>query len=44
MIGDRQFWLPRTMRTDTAETKTNKTFVAEYTNCKKFVAEIKIVP
>jgi hypothetical protein len=44
MIGDRQFWLPRAMKTDTTETKTNKTFVAEYTNCKKFVADIRIVP
>jgi hypothetical protein len=44
MIGDRQFWLPRSMRTDVTDRdpRKTKTFLAEYTNCKRFTAEIKI--
>ena len=46
VIGDRQFWLPRSMRTDVTDRdpRKTKTFLAEYTNCKRFVAEIRIVP
>jgi hypothetical protein len=46
LIGDRQFWLPNSMRTDATDRdpKKTKTFLAEYTNCKRFTAEIKIVP
>jgi hypothetical protein len=46
VIGDRQFWLPRAMRTDAIDRdpRKTKTFLAEYTGCKRFVAEIKIVP
>lgn len=46
VIGDRQFWLPRSMRTDVTDRnpKSTKTFLAEYTNCKKFTTDIKIVP
>lgn len=45
-IGDREFWLPYTIRSDAAERnpKRTKTFLAEYTNCRKFKAEVKIVP
>jgi hypothetical protein len=45
MIGDRQFWLPRSMRTDVTDrdARKTKTFLAEYNNCKRFTAEIKIV-
>jgi hypothetical protein len=46
VIGDRQFWLPHAMRTDATDRdpRKTKTFLAEYTDCKRFVAEIKIVP
>jgi hypothetical protein len=45
-IGGREFWLPHTMRSDAEawDAKYTTTFLAEYTNCKKFVADIKIVP
>lgn len=45
-FDDRQFWLPRSMRTDVTDrdTKKTKTFLAEYTNCKRFTTDIKIVP
>jgi hypothetical protein len=45
-INGREFWLPHTMRSDAGEwdVKDTSTFLAEYTNCKKFVADIKIVP
>src|SRR5215467_3969029 len=46
VIGDRQFWLPRSMKTDVTDRdpRKTKTFLAEYTNCKRFTAEIKIAP
>jgi hypothetical protein len=46
VIGDRQFWLPLSMRTEATDRDPKKTkmFLAEYTNCKRFIAEIKIVP
>jgi hypothetical protein len=45
-IGDREFWLPLIMRSDATDRDSRKTkvFLADYTNCKKFVAEIKLVP
>jgi hypothetical protein len=45
-IGDREFWLPLIMRSDATDRDTRKTkvFMADYTNCKKFAADIKIVP
>jgi hypothetical protein len=45
-IGDREFWVPRTIRSDAAERnpKRTKTFLAESTDCRKFEAEVKIVP
>ena len=45
-IDGREFWLPHTMRSDAGEwdAKDTSTFIAEYTNCKKFVADIKFVP
>jgi hypothetical protein len=45
-IGDREFWLPLMMRSDVTDRdpKKTKVFQADYTNCKKFAADIKIVP
>ena len=45
-IGDREFWLPLIMRSDVTDRdpKKTKVFLAAYTNCKKFVADIKILP
>ena len=46
VIGDRQYWLPQTFRTEITERDPKKTasFVAEYSNCKKFTAEVSISP
>jgi len=43
-IGDRQFWLPKSFLTEIAERdpRDTGTFLAEYTNCKKFTTEIQI--
>jgi len=45
-IGDREFWLPLLMRSDATgrDTRKTKVFMADYTNCKKFTADIKLVP
>ena len=45
-IGEREFWLPLIMRSGATDRDSRKTkvFLADYTNCKKFVADIKIVP
>jgi hypothetical protein len=45
-IGDREFWLPLIMRSVATDRDTRKTkvFMADYTNCKKFTADIKLVP
>ena len=45
-VGDRQYWLPQTFRTDITERdpKKTSTFVAEYSGCRKFTAEISISP
>lgn len=45
-FDDRKFWLPRSMKTDATDKnpKNTKTFLAEYTGCKKFTADIKLVP
>ena len=46
VIGDRQFWMPQSIRTEIAERDPKKTavFSADYDSCKRFVGEIKIVP
>jgi hypothetical protein len=45
VVGDREFWLPLIMRSDATDRNPRKTRVllADYTNCKKFSAEIKLV-
>ena len=45
-IGDHQFWLPKMIRTEVAERDAKKTgtHVAEYSNCRKFGADIRILP
>jgi len=44
-IGDREFWLPLLMRSDATDRDPRKTqvFLADYTNCKKFTADIRLV-
>ncbi len=46
MIGDAEFWLPKIFRVDVTDNDPKKTglFVAQYTGCKKFEAQIRIVP
>jgi len=43
-IGDRQFWLPKSFLTEITERdpRDTGTFLAEYTNCKKFTTEVQI--
>lgn len=43
MIGDRQFWLPRTILTEMTDRDPKKTgkFIAKYNDCKKFTADVK---
>ena len=43
-IGDREFWLPLFMRSDATDRDPRKTkiFLADYTNCKKFTADIRL--
>ena len=45
-IGEQQFWLPSMFLTEITERDPKKTgtFLAEYSNCKKFTAEITIRP
>jgi hypothetical protein len=45
-IGERQFWLPKMFLTEITERdqKNTGTFLAEYSNCKKFTTEISIRP
>jgi hypothetical protein len=45
-IGDREFWLPLIARSEATDRGTRKTrvFLADYTNCRKFSADIKLVP
>jgi hypothetical protein len=42
VIGEKEFWLPKTFLTEITERDPRRTgtFVAEYTNCKKFTAEV----
>lgn len=44
-IGDREFWLPLIMRSDATDRDPRKTkiFLADYTNCRKFTADIRLV-
>jgi hypothetical protein len=43
-ISDKQFWLPKSFLTEITESdpRNTGTFLAEYTNCKKFTTEIMI--
>jgi hypothetical protein len=45
-IGGREFWLPRTIRTDGTQrdSRDTETYIAVYSNCKRFVADIRILP
>ena len=45
-IGDAEFWIPSRVRSEVTERDTTLTvrYEAEYTDCKKFTAEIKISP
>jgi hypothetical protein len=45
-IGKNTFWLPKYLRTDLTERDPAKTgiFLAEYSNCRKFGAEVTILP
>lgn len=45
-IGKNTFWLPKNVRMDTAERDPRKTgsYLAEYSNCRKFGAEVTILP
>jgi hypothetical protein len=45
-IGKNSFWLPQYLRTELTERDPSKTgtFLAEYTNCRKFGAEVQILP
>jgi hypothetical protein len=44
-IGGREFWLPRTIRTEGAErdSRNTETYTAVYGECKRFVADIRIL-
>ena len=46
VVVDRQYWLPQTFRTEVTERDPKKTasFVAEYSNCRKFTTEISVSP
>ena len=43
-IGERQFWLPKSFLTEIIESdpRDTGTFLAEYSNCKKFTTEVQI--
>jgi hypothetical protein len=43
-IGDRQFWLPKSFLTEVtwSDPRNTGTFLAEYSNCKKFTTDIRI--
>jgi len=45
-IGPNTFWLPRYVRMESVERDTRKSgvYLAEYSNCKKFGAEVTLVP
>ena len=45
-IGEQQFWLPKMIRTEIAERDPKKTgtHVAEYSNCRKFGVDTRILP
>jgi hypothetical protein len=45
-IGGKQYWVPNTLRIESAERDPRKTalFVAEYSGCKKFGADVKVLP
>jgi hypothetical protein len=45
-IGEGQFWMPKAIRADVNErnSRVSVSYVAEYTDCKRFTAEINFVP
>jgi hypothetical protein len=45
-IGDREFWMPQTVRAEVVERNSKKTalYIAEYTNCRKFTTSVEIKP
>jgi len=45
-IGGKQYWVPKALRTESAERDPRKTalFVAEYSGCKKFGADVNVLP
>jgi hypothetical protein len=45
-IGEREFWMPKTIRAEVSERNTRVTvrYLAEYTDCKMFMTDIKILP
>jgi len=45
-IGEREFWMPQTVRSEVVERNAKKTglYTAEYTGCRKFTATVEIKP
>jgi hypothetical protein len=45
-IGEREFWMPQTVRSEVIEKNSKKTalYTAEYTDCRKFTATVQIKP
>jgi hypothetical protein len=45
-IGEREFWMPQTVRSEVIERNSRKTalYTAEYTDCRKFTATVAIKP
>jgi len=45
-IGDRQFWMPVRVRAEVTERDSRSTvaYIAEYSDCRKFTTDIKLVP
>ncbi len=45
-IGEKQFWMPTRIRAEVVEgnSRTTVTYMAEYSDCRKFTADIKLLP
>ena len=45
-IGEREFWMPQSVRSEVVERNPRKTalYIAEYTDCRKFTATVQIKP
>jgi hypothetical protein len=45
-IGEREFWMPQTVRSEVIERNSKKTalYTAEYTDCRKFTATVELKP